>query len=186
MDTYELVIKDNEDGVMAISLVDAPAIEYNFVTLSKQNKIEVMAMDAERKTVIGLALVPDKPILRYENEKEFNIIFSKDTVRELSRLYLKNLRNNNATIQHESLTTGAHISESWIVDDPDMDKINLYGIKAPQGAWAISMKVTDEDLWKEIKAGKYVGFSIEGYFERAKTPEQRLQDIVNILSEYGG
>lgn len=185
METYELVINEKDvDGVMAISLVEAPAIDYNFIALSK-NKIDIKAMDEQKMLVIGLALVPEMKIRRIENGKEFNIFFSKETVREVARLYLKNSRTNNTTVEHEKVTTGAHLAESWIVDNPKMDKIVNYNMEVPEGSWAVAMKVTDTELWEEIKNGKYLGFSIEGRFERTQSADDKLSKIVDILKEYG-
>lgn len=179
MKTYELIIDDpDHSGVEAISLVEMPAIEYNFIALSKQvDFVEVKAMNEERKMVYGLALVPDKPILRRDkNGNEFNIVFSKDTVREAARLYLKQSKTNNATIEHDKMTTGVHMAESWIVENPELDKIKHFGIDAPEGSWAVGMKVTDDEVWQEIKAGKVLGFSIEGIFK--KTVEMDAQELI--------
>lgn len=52
----ELKIKDESEGVFAISLVDEPAIEENFVALSA-HEIELKVVDEERRIVVGFALV---------------------------------------------------------------------------------------------------------------------------------
>jgi hypothetical protein len=73
----ELFIKDeNEDGVFAVSLVENPAIEENFIALSGY-KMELKVVDDEKRIVTGLALVPEKRIYRKIKEKEFNIYFQK-------------------------------------------------------------------------------------------------------------
>ena len=60
MQTIELFIKDeSEDGVFAISLVDEPAIESDFLALSKQDNnkfnINLKEVDKKRKVVVGYA-----------------------------------------------------------------------------------------------------------------------------------
>ena len=165
METIELFIdeKNIKDGVEAISLVENPAIEENFIALNK-HKVEFKTIDKEKRMIIGLALVPDKEIYRRQGEKEFNIIFSKDTVKKASELYLKRLKNNNATLEHEKDTKGVSVIESWIVEDTKMDKSKLYGLNAVEGAWVVVMKIDNDEVWSDIKNGKYLGLSIEGFF----------------------
>jgi hypothetical protein len=87
----ELFIKDeNEDGVFAVSLVENPAIEENFIALSGY-KMELKVVDDEKRIVTGLALVPEKRIYRKIKEKEFNIYFSKETIYKTAELFMKKL-----------------------------------------------------------------------------------------------
>lgn len=188
LDTIELLIDEENDkpGVFAISLVDAPAIESNFVALNS-HKVEMKVVDEEKRIVLGLALIPDKKIYRNNKGYEYNITFSKDTVRKASELYLANLRANNTTVDHKMLVDGVSLSESWIVEDPNKDKTALYGIEAPIGAWAVSMKVNNNDVWNDVKEGKYLGFSIEGIFdEKVKVEDKYKQAWDTIKSIIDG
>ena len=175
----ELIIDENieSDGIEAISLVHTPAIEENFVALSKQ-KVELKTLDEEKRIVVSLALIPDKEIYRRDSKgKEYNIVFSKDTVRKASELYFKNLNNNNATLEHEEKTDGVSVIESWIVEDVAKDKTALYGLNAVEGAWAVVMKIDNDEVWADIKEGKYLGLSIEGRFseKEAELSEVELE-----------
>ena len=164
LETIELFIDDeDQSGIEAISLVEFPAIEENFVALSK-HKIELKTMDAEKRLVVGLALVPDKKIYRNNGGFEYNITFSKDTVRKAAEKYLKSLKIHNATIEHEMEVDGVYLTESWIVEDKAKDKTALYDLNAPEGAWAVAMRIENDEVWEDVKAGKYLGFSIEGIF----------------------
>jgi hypothetical protein len=80
-----------QDGIDAISLVKFPAIEENWVALN-EHKVELKTIDEDKRIVIGLALIPEKDIYRRNGDYEYNIRFSKDTVRKASELYLKNLK----------------------------------------------------------------------------------------------
>jgi len=164
LETIELFIDDeDQSGIEAISLVEFPAIEENFVALSK-HKIELKTMDEEKRLVVGLALVPDKKIYRNNGGFEYNITFSKDTVRKAAEKYLKSLKIHNATIEHEMEVDGVYLTESWIVEDVQKDKTALYDLNAPEGAWAVAMRIENDEVWQDVKAGKYLGFSIEGIF----------------------
>ena len=188
MDTIELFINEDniKDGVEAISLVESPAIEENWVALNK-HKVEFKTVDEEKRIVVGLALVPDKEIYRRQGEHEFNIIFSKDTVKKASELYLKRLKNNNATLEHEKEIKGVSVIESWIVDDPKMDKSKLYGLNAVEGAWVVTMKIDNDEVWNDVKGGKYLGFSIEGFFSDqlndVSDEELESQELIKALIE---
>jgi hypothetical protein len=174
LETIELFIDESEvkDGIDAISLVKFPAIEENWVALN-QHKIEFKSIDEEKKIIIGLALVPDKEIYRRNGDYEYNIVFSKDTVKKAAQLYLKRLKVNNATLEHETEVNGVSVVESWIVEDPARDKTAIYNLNAVEGAWAVVMSIQNEEVWKEVKAGTYLGLSIEGNF----SDEQKLSAI---------
>jgi hypothetical protein len=165
LDTIELFIDESkeEDGIEAISLVEFPAIEENFVALSK-HKVEFKTIDSEKRIIVGLALVPNKLIYRRKGDYEYNITFSTETVRKASELYLKRLKNNNTTLEHAEFTGGVSVIESWIVEDPEKDKTALYGLNAVKGAWAVTMKIDNDEVWEDVKQGKYLGLSIEGMF----------------------
>jgi len=110
----ELKIKDETDeGVFAISLVDVPAIEENFVALEK-HEIELKVIDEERRIVVGFALVPDKRIYRKQKVKdevkEFNIYFSKDTVSKTAELFMKKLNLNKFTTDHSQDVDGISVN----------------------------------------------------------------------------
>ena len=190
LDIIELFIDETkeDDGIEAISLVESPAIEENFVALSK-HKVEFKTVDSEKRIIVGLALVPDKLIYRRRGDYEYNIVFSKDTVRKASELYLKRLKLNNATLEHDDqMTTGVSVIESWIVEDPQKDKTALYGLNAVEGAWAVTMKIDNEEVWEDVKQGKYLGLSIEGMFSDNVDVEEIeasevLEELKKLLSE---
>ena len=192
LDTVELFIDDakEDDGIEAISLVEFPAIEENFIALSK-HELEFKTVDTEKRIIVGLALVPDKPIYRRKGDYEYNVIFSKETVRKASELYLKRLKINNATLEHDiEMTKGVSVIESWIVEDPKKDKTAVYGLNAVEGAWAVIMKIDNEEVWKDVKAGKYLGLSIEGMFSDSSEDieemeaSKALDELKELLMEY--
>ena len=190
LDTIELFIDETkeDDGIEAISLVEYPAIEENFVALSK-HKVEFKTIDSDKRIIVGLALVPDKLIYRRRDDYEYNIVFSKDTVRKASELYLKRLKLNNATLEHDNqMTTGVSVIESWIVEDPQKDKTALYGLNAVEGAWAIVMRINNEKVWQGVKKGIYKGLSIEGMFSDNVDVEEIeasevLEELKKLLSD---
>lgn len=188
LQTIELTIKDElKEGVFAISLVDKPAIEEDWVMLNSL-QVDLKVVNEEKRELIGLALVPNKKILRRKNDVEFNIEFSEQTVEKVQELYLKNLRANNVTIDHEKPVNGVSLIESWIVEDPKNDKSNIYNLNAVKGAWAVKLKVYNDDIWELAKVGKINGISIEGMFDgldqlkmSEQTEEEKLIEEIRSL-----
>ena len=64
-DIIELFIDEENDfsGIEAISIVEYPAIEEDFIALKEQT-IQLAEVDAEKRILMGAALVPDKKIFR--------------------------------------------------------------------------------------------------------------------------
>ena len=165
MRIVELIIDENEklSGIDAVSIVEFPAIESNFIALREH--LELAKVDDEKKILMGAALIPNKNIYRRNGNDEYYIFFSDDTVRKASELFLMNSNQNNATLEHEKKLKDLTVVESWIVEDVDMDKSKKYGLNAPVGTWMVSMKVNNDTIWNDfVKTGKVKGFSIEGYF----------------------
>ena len=166
MKIIELILDEAQDimGIDAISIVENPAIEENFLAL-KSDEIKLAEINKDKKILMGALLVPNKPIYRTNGEEEYYIYFSKDTVAKASQLYLKNGFQNQKTLEHQHKLHGLTLVESWIVEDEKYDKSRKYGLNVPVGTWMGAVKVNNQDVWDEyVKNGKVKGFSIEGYF----------------------
>lgn len=188
LEDIEMIIKDeNVDGVFAISLVDKPAIQEDFIYLSS-HEIELKVTNEEKREVVGIALVPDKKIYRNVDGEEFNIYFTAQTIEKTNELFMKNLNLNKITSQHERDVEGVSVIESWIVEDSKQDKSNIYNLNAPVGSWIVKMKVYNDSEWVRVKNGEYKGFSIEGKYKEAeiKASEQTdelIKEIENLINE---
>jgi hypothetical protein len=185
MNIIELIIdeKDEQSGIDAVSVVKSPAIEENFVALNK-HEIALKEVNEEKRLLMGAALIPNKQIYRHNGKEEYYIFFSEKTVRKASELFLMRGNQNNATYEHKQELNGMSVVESWIIEDENTDKSRLYGFDLPVGTWMISMKVNNEDVWKDVKEGKVKGFSIEGYFAdkyEMSLEDKRKQDIIEQL-----
>jgi hypothetical protein len=183
----ELTIKSADDGVFAISLVDQPAIEENFVALAAQD-VEFKVVDEERRIVVGFALVPEKRILRLMGGKKFNIYFTKETVAQAAEDFMKKMMLKKFTTDHEEKVDGITVIESWVVEDSKNDKSNLYGLGAKGGEWVLMSKIDNDAVWNEVKAGKFKGYSIEARFDgfeqlqsKEKTMEEQILKELNAV-----
>ncbi len=172
MEVLEMFIdeQNEEAGVEAVSLVEYPAIESDFIALKKQGKaLQLATVDDDKQILMGPALIPDKKILRADKNpdgsvREYEIFFSKETIRKAQEVFFKRGYQNNTTEEHEVQLQGNTVVESWIKEDMSQDKSALYGLDVPVGTWMISLKVGDRETYLKAKQGEVKGFSIEGYF----------------------
>ena len=197
MRIVELILdEDQEIGVEAISVVENPAIEEDFVALKSQ-EFKLAEVDKERRILMGALLIPNKPIYRKNGEDEYYIYFSKDTVLKASQMYLMQGNQNNATMEHQYEINGLSLVESWLVEDKVHDKSVKYGMDLPLGTWVGSVKVNNDKIWNEFVLTKKVkAFSIEGYFaDKMERPKEEIkedlskedlqvQQIIDIIKEH--
>lgn len=186
MEIIELILSDEElaSGVEAISVVEEPAIEEDFVALKSQ-EYKFAEADKEKKILVGALLIPNKPIFRKDGDKEYYIYFSRKTVLKASQMFLKAGNQSNSTLEHEEVIKGLTLVESWIVEDPEMDKSKLYNMSLPKGTWVGTVKVDNDDIWDNyVKTGKVKGFSIEGYFaDKAERPKELIPEELSAEQE---
>ena len=190
METYEVIYNENTDkGVYALSVVESPAMEGEFIFLNKQEEIKLAEVDKEQRILMGVALIPDKLIYRNQGGKEFNIMFSAPTIKDIAHGFLKNGNQGNSTIEHETKLSGVSVVESWIIEDENHDKSRAFGFDYPKGSWMATMKVDNDELWNDyVKTGKIKGFSIDGLFSLEKinlntNMSEEKKESRNILTE---
>jgi len=180
MRIVELILDEDQEasGIEAISIVENPAIEEDFIAL-KSDEIKLAEISKEKKILMGALLIPNKPIYRKNGEDEYYIYFSKDTVVKASQMYLTKGNQNNSTLEHQHELSGLSLVESWLVEDEVHDKSRKYGMNVPIGTWMGAVKVNNDEIWNEyVKTGKVKGFSIEGYFaDKMEKPKDKVLDM---------
>ena len=161
---YRIVIdaENPEVGMLAVSLVENPAIEVPFLCFEAEH--QMFKVDNDRHIITGPAILADTPIYRCSPHRgEYNIVFEKETIRQLVEKYSKDGLLNSVNLQHSELTfvNSAIMIESMIIDKERGICPNEFS-NLPDGSWIVSYKITDDELWNEIKNGnKLNGFSIE-------------------------
>jgi hypothetical protein len=184
---FELVVDAEEDGVFANSFVEEPAIERDFVFFNKQKEIQFQAIDNEKRLVAGPLLIPNKKIIRMDEQMGmYNVFFKPETIELIARKFMKNGYNGEVTVEHDRKVKDVYLTESWLIEQSSKDKSNLYGYTLPKGTWFGIYKVDNPKVWEEVKAGKYKGFSIEGIFEHKASSmksSQLFTKDINDLNE---
>lgn len=193
MKIIELVLDESledDNGITAISIVENPAIEEDFIALKNQ-EFKFAEQDKEKRLLLGAALVPNRPIFRKNEDDEYYIFFSKDTVRKASELFFIKGNQSESTLEHQAALEGLTVVESWIVES-EQDKSRHYGLNVPVGTWMVSMKVQNDEVWNNyVKSGKVKGFSIEAYFsdkmarpkDKSIVEQAKAQEFIDKISQ---
>ena len=189
---FELVVPEEEMGVYAISLVDRPATETQWLAFSEEIKF---SLDSDKQIISAPLMLANTPIYRKDKMNgEHYIVFTQATLERMAINFFKNnVREFNEMHNSAFGIDNATVVESWLKTSEN-DKSVALGFKdVPVGSWFISVFIDDKQYWEEnIKSGKFKGFSLEGFFEKvqlsAEEPvvnetEKELNDFVNKLDE---
>ena len=189
-DIYYIDINDeDETGLDAISLVQHPAIEVDFLCFNEDTKKIDFSADEDKHILTAVALRADHPIYRRNGDYEYWAIFTKDVIRKLVTKYAKNNLFNSVNIEHNdySFVKSAYMIESYIVD-------KARGIVPSEfkdiedGSWIVSYYIDDESLWNVVKNTDALnGLSVQGLFkltEKQDFTSQKEQSFEEWLDEY--
>jgi hypothetical protein len=161
--TYRIVVNadDEKTGVYAVSLVDEPAIEVDWIKLSKQVIEFEFSVNKDKQMLFGPLLIPGKLIFRRDEKgNEYNIVFDEETIQTIADKYNENKLNDVFNFQHSDKKVEAALLQNWITGE--IDKSQEYGFTLPKGTWFGGVKVKDENFWMtEVKTDKVKGFSVE-------------------------
>ena len=166
-----------------ISLVDDPAVMSNFQAFDKQNIPQMYAIqDEEKRLVRGVVMRADFPIYRRDDKMgEYYIIYKADQIRIMAEKYLAESRQNDVNVMHrkDSDVDGVQMVQYFIKGDG----VSVEGFdECADGSLFAEFHIVNDDVWNEIKAGTYKGFSLEGIFDmQPETDADEIQDIVDKL-----
>ena len=177
---YDAIISDEETGMFRISLVDDPAVMSNFQAFDAHKKPMMYAIqDEEKRLVRGCIMRSDFPIYRRDEKMgEYYVIYKAEEIRKMAEKYLLEGRQNDVNLMHEegSDVDGVQMVQYFIKGDG----IQVDGFDdCADGSLFGEFHVVNDDIWAEIKAGTYKGFSLEGVFDLV--PEQDKDDIQEIV-----
>ena len=188
---YKMFIdeEDENGGVFAISLVENPAIESNWIYLSKQHKIELATVNNEKRLLLGPVLIPNKQIPRVDEVtgEEYDIVFDEAVIEKAAQLYMQRQHNNDATLEHDQPIEDISIVESWIVENANADKSNAYNLSYPKGTWLVMAKVNNDEIWNDyVKTGAVRGFSLEGLFGHNLVEASKQTHLTALTEQFDG
>ena len=168
MKIFLIKIDDSIEGINAISLVQSPAVEKDFLCFSNEEKPVCMKFDNSKHIITGVVCLADTPIYRYSEELgEYYVVFTKETIEKMVEKFAKNGLFTSVNLQHndEMFVDGVYMVESYITNkERGINPMEFSDI--PDGSWICSYKIDNEPLWNEIINGnKLNGFSLQGMFK---------------------
>lgn len=158
---YDVVLKDDEQGVGMISLVDDPAIKVNWIKLAKQANMNFKS-DKEKQMLYGPFLIPNMLIYRFDEQfGEYYVRFSKEEIDKIATKFNEDLNNKNINFMHSDVKVDAFVAQNWVIEN-DQDKSRGLGFDLPEGTWFGGVKVKDQNFWTDkVKSEEVKGFSVE-------------------------
>lgn len=176
-----LAINGEEDGVNIISLVEFPAVERNFIQLSKEVKL---SLNEEKKELLGVALIPDMPIYRRDKQGEYYITFSAESIRKIAIDFYRKLNVNMADVEHNhNIQNGITYFQSMIIDK-DNGICPAAFKDLPNGTWIVGCKVENDKVWEAVKSGEVKGFSIDGCFHAEEEKQEDEKKTLDNLDDF--
>lgn len=170
---YDVILREEDFGLQAISFVDEPAIEQDFIYFNGIKPLMFAVQD--KQEVISPVLIPEQLIYRIHptTKEEFYIKWSAESIEQVAVKFLLDQATNNTTIMHPTfsdsnlklsdvLVDDVYMKRMWIIEDKNKDEANTkYGYDLPVGTLMVHYKIHNQGLWQRIKKGELKGLSIE-------------------------
>ena len=184
---FDALITDDECGMNKISLVDAPAVDVDFLSFSAHKQTQMYSVsDEEKRIVRGVIMRADYPLYRRDNVKgEYYVIYKAETIRKMAEKYLLESKQNEVNLEHQdnSDVDGVQMVQ-WFIKD-STNGINPMGFEdIADGSLFAEFHVVNDEVWASIKDGTYKGFSLEGLFDLQ--PEQNKSEVESIVDSLDG
>jgi len=163
--TIDPEYSDGEElGIEQIAFTSTPAIVTKGMAFDEHKKL--FFSDDLKYRVVAPAMIPMEIYRNDENDEEYYVQFTAETIEQIHSKFMQDLSNRNVfNLEHDTdKTVPAYVLEAWIVEDPKKDKAySSYGIEVPKGTLMVTAQVTDKEYYNELVANEQIGFSIEGF-----------------------
>lgn len=193
LDIYEAIIEDEGDGITFISLVNDPAVESNWFAYGKEHQpMQFQVADEEQRILLGVIMRADFPMYRVGTSGyEYYIKYSKETIAKMARKMLDDKTFNYVDTEHNNqCVDGVKLEELFIKDiDRGINPVGFENIE--NGSLFGKYRVLNDEVWADVKADKFKGFSLEGYFGvieskfiKQKNHMSLLEKLKKLLTEF--
>lgn len=179
----ELDSENESFGLQDVALVEDPAIKSLFVKFSEEKQFKLAIQDKEQRIIMGPVMIPDKMILRVENNKPYYVTATKKTIFEAAQKWGRENRNNNVKLSHEATnnTPDVFFFESIVTDERRVPSVKGYE-DHPEGTWFLTGKVLSDEVWESVNNGTFNGFSLEALFKMEPAAELTDEEIKMLLT----
>ncbi len=129
----------------------------------------------DQQILAGPFMVPDKMIYRNDDQGEYMVYVTKETIRQISNKFNRASNNKALNIDHEKRMVPGFIMENWIIESEEFDKSRMYGYNLPIGTWFGLVKIDDKQFWEsEVRENGKQSFSIEGFLDMVLRNEDKM------------
>ena len=179
---FEALINDEADGMVRISLVDLPAVMSDFQTFAGQKPQRFAVADEDQRLIRGVIMRADFPIYRRDESGEYYLIYKADTIRQMAEKYLAESRQNAVDTMHDGNEVDGVQMVQYFIKDTGKGIAPAGFEDIADGSLFAEFHCTNDEVWEQVKAGTFRGFSLEGYFGfRPDTDQAGVDGIVDEL-----
>ena len=184
---YEIMIDDDDEtGIRYLSIVQDPAIETKGMFFNEDKVKEFRFFtNKEQQKIVGPALIPYKKIYRADEDGEYFVMFTPETIEKMVAKFNSTGNNRRLNFNHSDVMVKGYIEQNWIVESEMYDKSKVYGYEIPKGSWFVVIKIEDEKFWNEyVKEDGFYSFSIEGIMgQRLVSMSSHMDFYIDSLSD---
>ena len=154
---YDIALIDEVDEMLCVSFVEHPAVEREFMVFNDTPRQKFQTLDDDEHKILGVAIRCNVPIYR----GDYYVRFTKEVIEQIVEKYSEKGLWNTISLQHSGENIGGAVMTQYFIKDTSKG-INPQGFEDVEDySLFLEFKITDDELWKEIKYGKANGFSIE-------------------------
>lgn len=160
------------DKFLCISLVENAAVERDFL-LFQQEQQNFTVTDKLKKHIMGVAIVANKKIYRYDERMgEFYVVFTPETIEKMVEQYSKDGLFNNVSVHHNGELVDDCILMQYFIKDSKKGLVPEGFSDVADGSLFVEYKINNDYVYNEILEGRCKGFSIEVITDIIPTNEQ--------------
>lgn len=113
--------------------------------------VEILKTDIDKKMVYGIVYSPE------ETDSQGDIA-AESEIEKAAHGFMKYRRSGKIDKNHNMEPEQGFTAESWITRENDA----LFKDDAPEGSWAVGIKIENDETWGEVKKGEITGLSLMG------------------------
>jgi hypothetical protein len=167
-----------ELGIEQIAFTSNPAIKVKGMAFNQSERL--LFADDVKYRVTAPAMIPMEIYRRDDETGEYYVQFTAETIEQIHAKFMQDLKNRDVfNLEHDQAqTVPAYILESWIVDNPKLDKsFATFGIEVPKGTLMLTAQITDKEYYQELVSKDQIGFSIEGFLGLKMSNQLKLNNM---------
>ena len=186
---FQALISEDGDGITAISLVDAGAVEVDFLMFDKQKELKQFAIQNEDEhLLLGCVMRCDFDIYRNTGGFEYFIRYDRKTIEKMATKLLKDHTFNQIDLNHDGsmLPQGMVVLRELFIKDSTKGIVPVGFEDVNDGSLFAVYKVNNEEVWNLCKEGIFNSFSLEGYFQTVEvkaSKDDKKDSIMNKIKE---